>query len=131
MASGKRLTKVTEALNLLNKDDIYSLMLFTLYKMKDIPDYLTLTEMCYILDGTSLSRFLNYFGGMTLTIPTKQQFELVLQALCLYQYVNLEGGDLESGLKAVVTIDSDRDEVKALYAKVIEVLSNYEFNIRK
>ena len=32
MASSKRITKVTEALNALNKEDIYSLMLFTLYK---------------------------------------------------------------------------------------------------
>lgn len=130
MASGKRLTKVTEALNLLNKEDIYSLMLFTLYKMKDIPDYLTLTELCYILDGDSLNRFLSYFGGMTLNIPRKEQFDLVMHALCLYQYVNLDGGDLESGLKAIVVNDSDKEEVKALYAKIIEVLSNYEFNVR-
>ena len=131
MASGKRLTKVTEALNQLNKDDIYSLMLFTLYKMKDVPDYLTLTEMCYILDGENLSKFLKYFGGMTLTIPTKEQFDLVVQALSLYQYVNLEGGDIEAGLKAVVTVDVDKEEVKALYAKIIEVLTDYEFNIKR
>jgi len=131
MANGKRLTMITEALNSLNKDDIYSLMLFTLYKMRDVPDYLTLTELCYILDGDSLNKFLHYFGGMTLTIPTAEQLELVVQALCLYQYVNLEGGDLESGLKDVVTDDINKDEVKALYANIIEVLSNYEFNIRK
>lgn len=131
MASGKRLTKITEALNQLNKDDIYSLMLFTLYKMKDIPDYLTLIELAYILDGDTLSKFLKYFGGMTLAIPPKEQFELVVQALYLYQYVNLEGGDIEDGLKAVLTNDVDREEVKALYAKIIEVLTDYEFNIKR
>lgn len=131
MSNGKRLTQVTEALNLLNKDDIYSLMLFTLYKMKDIPDYLTLTELCYILDGENLNKFLTYFGGMTITVPRKEQLTLVVKALCLYQYVNLEGGDIEEGLKSIVTNVEDKDEVKVLYAKIIEVLSNYEFNITK
>lgn len=130
MASNKRLTKVTEALNSLNKEDIYSLMLFTLYKMKDIPDYLTLTQLCYILDGDSLNRFLRYYGGMTITIPTEHQLKLVLQALSLYQYVNLESGDFESGLKAVVSHEYDKDEVKEIYAKIIEVLADYEFSVQ-
>jgi len=131
MASNKRVTKVIETLNELNKEDIYSLMLFTLYKMKDIPDYLTLTEMCYILDSDNLNRFLRYYGGMTITIPTQHQFKLVLHALYLYQYVNLENGDIESGLKAVVDNDNDKEEVKALYVKLLEVLANYEFSINK
>ena len=63
MANGKRLTKVTEVLDALNKDDIYSLMLFTLYKMKDIPDYLTLTQLCYILDGDTLNKFFKLLRG--------------------------------------------------------------------
>ena len=130
MAKGKRLTKVTEVLDALNKDDIYSLMLFTLYKMKDIPDYLTLTQLCYILDGDTLNKFLSYYGGMTITIPTQHQLKLVLQALSLYQYVNLENGDFEAGLKAVVTYEYDKEEVKELYIKIIEVLADYEFSIQ-
>lgn len=126
----KRVTKIVETLNLLNKEDIYSLMLFTLYKMKDIPDYLTLTELSYILDGDSLNKLLKYFGGMTITIPTPKQFDLVFQTLLLYQYINLEEGEFESGLKAVVKDDADKDEVRLLYVKLVEVLSNYEFNVR-
>lgn len=131
MPSNKRLTKVTEALNALNKEDIYSLMLFTLYKMKDIPDYLTLTQLCYILDGDNLNRFLSYYGGMTITVPTEQQLKLVLQALSLYQYVNIEKGDFETGLKAIVAHNYDIDEVKEIYVKIIEVLADYEFSIQQ
>lgn len=131
MPSNKRLTKVTEALNALNKEDIYSLMLFTLYKMKDIPDYLTLTQLCYILDGDNLNRFLSYYGGMTITVPTEHQLKLVLQALSLYQYVNIEKGDFETGLKAIVAHNYDIDEVKEIYVKIIEVLADYEFSIQQ
>ena len=124
----KRLTKVTEALNSMNKDDIYSLMLFTLYKMKDIPDYLTLSELCYVIDGDNLARFLSYFGGMTITIPTLKDLRLVLQGLTLYQYVNVEGGSFEDGLKAVIGDEFSPDQIKEIYAKIVEVVSNYEFS---
>lgn len=126
----KRITKVTETLNALNKEDIYSLMLFTLYKMKDIPDYLTLTELCYLLDQDNLNRFLSYYGGMTITIPKPHDLKLVLQALSLYQYVNMGDGDLEVGLKSVVEHPYDTEEVKQIYAKIIEVLADYEFSIQ-
>ena len=124
----KRLTKVTAALNSMNKDDIYSLMLFTLYKMKDIPDYLTLSELCYVIDGNNLARFLSYFGGMTITIPTLKDLRLVLQGLTLYQYVNVEGGSFEDGLKAVIGDEFSPDQIKEIYAKIVEVVSNYEFS---
>lgn len=124
----KRLTKVTAALNSMNKDDIYSLMLFTLYKMRDIPDYLTLSELCYVIDGDNLSRFLSYFGGMTITIPTLKDMRLVLQGLMLYQYVNIEGGSFEDGLKATVGEEFSPDEIKEIYTKIVEVVSNYEFS---
>ena len=123
----KRITKVTAALNSMDKNDVYSLMLFTLYKMKDIPDYLTLSELSYILDEKNLVKFLSYFGGMTITIPTLKDLRLVLQAMTLYQYVNVEDGDFNDGLKAIVTKEFTADEVKEVYSKIVEVVSNYEF----
>ena len=57
----KRITRVTAALNSLNKDDIYSMMLFILYKLKDSPDCLALSELCYIINNDSLNKFLRYY----------------------------------------------------------------------
>ena len=37
-------------------------MLFALYKLKDLPEYLTLSELCYVLDSSNLPKFLSYFG---------------------------------------------------------------------
>lgn len=123
----KRVTQITAALNELSKDDIYSLLLFTLYKMRDIPEYLTLTELSYIIDGESLNRFLSYFGGMTLTIPKSRDLRLVVKALMLYQYVNIEKESFEEALKAVSVDEFSIDEVKEAYTKIVEVISNYEF----
>lgn len=123
----KRLTQVRTALDSLDKDDVYSLMLFALYKLRDMPEYLALSELCYVLDGSNLPKFLSYFGGMTLQVPPLKDMRLVLAALKIYQYVNIDHGEFEDALKASVTDDLSLDEVKDAYIKICEVMTNYEF----
>lgn len=128
--TNKRVTAVRAALDSLDKDDIYSLMLFALYKLKDLPEYLTLSELCYVLDSSNLPKFLSYFGGMTLKVPTLKELRLMLEALKIYQYVNVEAGDFEGALKSASTEGFSADEVKDTYIKLCEVMSNYEFGNR-
>ena len=124
--TNKRTTKIVESLNALNKTDAYSLLLFTLYKMNNLPEYSTLSELCYILDGDNLSKFLSYFGGMTIKVPTLRDMRLMLQGLLLYQYVNIEEGDYNEALKALVDEFSE-DEIKTVYNKIVEVTKEYDF----
>ena len=70
--------------------DVYSLVLFTLFQMKQVPEYATLSELAYILDKQNLLYLLEYFGGMTITIPTKEELQLVINTLLVYQYVKVE-----------------------------------------
>lgn len=126
MSKKKRVTKIVESLNALNKTDIYSLMLFTLYKMQDIPQYSTLSELCYVLDNDNLTKFLSYYGGMTITIPTLKDMRLILQALMLYQYVNLEQGDFNEALGAV-SDEFPVDQLKDVYTRISDIVANYEF----
>ena len=122
----KRTTKIIESLNALNKTDVYSLLLFSLYKMHDLPEYSTLSELCYILDGDNLSKFLSYFGGMTIKVPTLRDMRLLVQSLLLYQYVNIEEGDYNEAIKALVDEFSE-EELKTTYDKIVEVTKNYDF----
>lgn len=126
MMKKKRVTKIVESLNSLNKTDIYSLMLFTLFKMKDLPEYSTLSELSYILDGENLTKFLSYYGGLTIKVPTLEEMRLVLQALLLYQYVNIENGDFDEAL-TVVADEFPAEEVKKVYTSLCNVIQNYEF----
>lgn len=129
MAKTKRVNKITAALQNLSKNDIYSLMLFTLFKLKDDPKYSTLSELCYILDGDNLTRFLKYFGGLTIKIPTIRDMRLLTQSLLLYQYVNIdENADFKKALEAVCGDEFTADEVKESYSKLLEVVSEYSFN---
>lgn len=118
---------VKEKLEGLEMTDVYSMILFAVYKMKDIPEYSTLSELAYILDNDSLFNFLEYFGGMTIKVPTMKEFKLVINALLLYQYVDIEGIPFQQALKLLDSEDYKTAEIKSCYFKVKEVLNNYDF----
>lgn len=120
-------SELIKSLEELNKDDIYSLMLFTLYKLKDVKEYSTLSELIYILNKESLFNFLNFYGGLTITIPTLYDLKKVLFALMLYQQVNIEGQELQYVIRKINTDEVSIKDLKETYYKVCEVISNYEF----
>ena len=74
-------TNISSNLNALKLSDIYSLILFVIYKIQDIPDYAVLSELCYLLDGSNLTRLLTYFAGKTITFPTAEDFATMSNAL--------------------------------------------------
>lgn len=129
MRKTTRNTKIVEALHTLNKTDIYSMMLFTLYKMKDDPRYSTLSELAYIIEGNNLTNFLDYFGGLTITVPTLRDMRKITQAMLLYQYVNIEEKeDFKDAITVVCGDEFSKDEIKEAYDKILEVMSNYDFS---
>lgn len=126
--TGKDRAKIKASLENLSRTDTYSLMMFTLYKMKEIPQYASLCELAYILDGDNLSKLLSYYGGMTIRIPTLREMRVLLQALLIFEYVNLNGGTFEDALKASDDSEFSPAELKEAYKHILEVTANYEFS---
>jgi len=62
-------SKTKASLDNLKLQDVYSLLLFALYRIKDVPDFAVLSELCYLLDGNNITRLLTYFAGKTITFP--------------------------------------------------------------
>lgn len=116
-----------EKLQSMQMTDVYSLLLFAMYRIKDVPEYSTLSELAYILDGDSLFKFMEYFGGKTLTIPTLSEFKIVVEALLLYQYVNIEGISFNQAIKLLDTSEAALKDIKSCYAKLVEILNQYSF----
>ena len=119
---------LTSVLEKLSEKDIYSLMLFVTYKLKDDKKYSTLSELVYTLDKKSLLNFLSVFGGLTITIPKINDLKLVTNGLLIYQLVNLENIDLDVAIKEVNRGEFSEEELKNTYLTICEALSNYEFN---
>lgn len=120
------MTNIRPNLDNLQLPDIYSLMLFLMYKIQDIPEYATLSKLCYLVDGNSLQRVLTYFAGQTIKFPTESDFTIMTSALLLYQYVNIERmayADAQAKLENLTA--KQREKVTDLYLSLIPLVEKY------
>lgn len=116
-------------LDKLKTRDVYSLILFILYKIKDNDKYSTLSELAYIVDKESLLNICQYFGGLTITIPTIDEFEDILNVLLLYQKVDVEGRDLDKTLDDFGIRRRNKENMITLYQQVQDILSHYKIDV--
>lgn len=124
--------ETAKKLSALERDDIYSLLLFALFKMKDSPEYSSISRMAYLLNGKSFYNMLEFYGGQTIRIPTLKEFNTVVQALLLYQFINIEKIEYSQAISLVDTTYCTEKEIKECYAKLVEdFLSDYDFRRRK
>lgn len=119
---------IKEELNHLKETDVYSMLLFVLYKMKNIEEYSVLSELAYVLDKQDLLNLCEYFGGLTIKVPTIDELESLLNSLILYQYVEIDGLSYEDAVKKVGFDSYDLRKVKKDYLKMVNLLNNYSFN---
>lgn len=116
-------------LNSLHLSDIYTLMLFAMYKIQEIPDYAILSELCYLLDGSNLTRLLTYFAGRTIRFPTEEDFSVMANALLLYQYINIDGDSLTTAQSKLNTSSRKmQDKITELYLKLLPIMKQYNID---
>ena len=118
---------IKEQLNSLSTSDIYSLMMFVLFKLKDVEEYSSLSQLSYILSQEDLLKLCEYYGGTTIRIPTIKELETVLDALLLYQSVNIEHKDFEKELKSFDVRLEQKKSIINCYEVITELLQNYNF----
>lgn len=120
---------IKQNLNNLHLSDIYSLMLFVMYKLQDVSDYAALSELCYLLDGSNLTRLLTYFAGRTLQVPTNEEFANMSKALLLYQYINIDGHTLVEAQSRLENVTAkQKDEITELYLKILPIMRQYNID---
>lgn len=117
-----------DGLNKLDNDDIYSLALFTLYKLTDDPKYSSVSELVYLLDKKSLFNLLDYYGGMTIKIPTRDELMNVINALILYYRLKTEDVDIKKVIDDLNIHPNNLKDVLSVYTIIESVMINYNFN---
>ena len=120
---------ISSSLDKLKTADIYSLMLFVLYKLKDSEKYSTLSELSYLLDKDSLLKLCQYYGGLTITIPKISDLEKVLNGLLLFQQVDLENKDFDETISNFDMKKSERESLIDTYVEIKKTIENYRFNL--
>ena len=119
---------IHKELDKLTSSDIYSLMLFGLYKANEIPEYSSLSQLSYILDKSNLLKLCEFYGGTTIYIPTIYELETLLNALLLYQKVDIEHRELEEELDKMRASTGTTTEIRKFYLLLKDVLNKYSFN---
>lgn len=114
-------------INCLKDTDIYSLSMFVLYKLTDIPEYSLTGELPYVLDKTNLLNFCNYFGGRTIKVPTLEEIHSIMYLVLLYQYTKIDNKTYDEAIKLIGFRSSELRKVKSAYSKVCKVLDTYNF----
>lgn len=121
---------IKEELQKLHEPDIWSLLLFVLFKIKDVPEYSGISELAYILDRKNLLKLCEYFGGTTITIPTIEELETLVYGLLLYQYINIESILEEDAIVMISREGLNIKNVRTAYSKIKDTLQNYELTAR-
>lgn len=116
-----------EKIEQLKEPDIYSMLLFALFKLKNDPKYSTLSELAYLVDYNSLLNIFEYFGGLTIKVPTISEFKLVLNALILFEKVNIGNVDYNTALREFDKTKNELQEIEKTYTTLCKVIKDYDF----
>lgn len=122
---------ISTDLNQVTDKDLFTMIFFALYKLKDDMNYSTLSKLSFLLDKDSLLNLIECYGGMTVRIPTMKELLTMLNALLLYSYIDLEEIDESKALRLVANENNNifsMKEIKDAYASIKEILSKYDFN---
>ena len=125
-----RMPEIKKEYKNIQKEDIYSMLLFVLFKLRDSDEFSSLSELAYVLDYQSFLKFCEFFGGETITVPTIDELEDLIHALVLYQYIDIEHIERYKAFSLVDKAGA-KNNIAKKYDKVREVLTNYDFTARK
>lgn len=114
----------------LKQQDFYSLLLFCLYKMSNVPEYSSLSEMAYVLDRESLLNLCEFFGGQTIKVPTIDEVESLVYSLLLYQYVKIDKMNYDDAIELIGHESCELRQVKSKYQSLCKIMENYTFKCR-
>lgn len=120
---------IKEELNNLKTNDIYSLMLFVLYKLRDVPEYSGISQLAYVLDEDNFLNLCEYFGGLRIKVPSIGELRDIVDALLLYQYVDIDGMEYSTAVEKVGFSSSQMRHVKKIYREIKHILREYNFDV--
>ena len=115
--------QIISDINKFKEEDIYSAMLYALYKLSNNKTYSTLSELIYILDKDNFLNLCSVLGGCTITIPTLEQLGNLTRALLVYQYTTVNNMPFIEACNLAGVENEDKEVVK-LYKTIVEILEN-------
>lgn len=115
----------------LKKEDLYSIALFTLYKLTDTKEYSIIGELPYVVNRKDLINLCTYFGGRTIRVPKLTELYSVFNMLSLYHYHMIENMPYDTAAKMVGIKSANNVKFQKAYREICEILSSFNFKRRE
>ena len=64
---------------------------------------------------------------MTIKIPTKHELQVMIDALLLYEYINIENIDYLDALQLIDISPTAQQEVEQCYLQIVPLMKDYDF----
>ena len=116
---------VKKSLDKLSKKDIYSLLMFVLFKTNDVPELATLSQLIYLLDEDNFIKLIKYFGGQKIVVPTLSEVRELIYTLITYKLIEIDNINFEEAIKNIP--DELKESVLSNYDKIKSIMLEYSF----
>ena len=100
-------------------EGIYTVALGLLYVLKDEEPYRNVSRLAFTLDRKAFDNLIDTMGGMTITIPTREEVNSMLKALIYYQIRYVENKSFQEACRISGASLFEAQRVKK-YAKEIK-----------
>lgn len=123
-----RMITVNKKIDSLKTKDVYSILMFLLFRTEEIPEYAVLSRLAYVMDKEVLLTLCELFGGMTIKIPTMDELEKLLTAMTIYSRVDLDKEDKEQVFEEITEKYKNKIPpvtIIKLYEQLHDIMENY------
>ena len=118
-------TETKKNINTLKENDLYNLILYAIFKVKDDPKYSIISELIYAVDKDNLLSLCSTFGGCTITIPTILELKIFTYAMLIY-YTSITEHKTFNEIYKSLDLDSNiKKEILSVYKTVVEVMDEH------
>lgn len=107
-----------------NEKDAYAISLILLSILKDRPAYMTTSHLIMAVDRQNFDRLIDTFGGMTFTVPTRDEVNLALKSLLYFQLRYIQGRNQADSLKESGLTLEQMSEVDRYYSEIESVMNS-------
>ena len=98
----------------LSEEEHYVLNILLLSYLTEDDSYKDVAALCFMFDDYSnFKKFVKYYVGKTIKVPTQDELKLSLKHLLLFQYVKIDGKDFDDSFKKLNLKDYGVDKENA------------------
>ena len=110
----------------MNNQDLNAFALMVLGVLKDTPEFGVSAYMAYLLNREDFDKMLDVYGGLTVRIPTREEFNKALSAIVYYHSRVIMGHNKSRSLRESHLTSSDLRDLESHLDKIDNLMKYFD-----